>query len=326
MFTLPDRFTVRAPTIDDLAGVVDLINRCTRARAGVADYSESYLRRSWEEDGRDLSTDNWLVVTAEGRLVAYADISEYDPYDVNEFEYYVDPGLVGRGIEEFLIATAERRVRASIAKAPDGARVALETFAWASDEDEQRRLAGLGYAPNRVWHRMQIDMGDEPPPPPEWPTGIELRAFVPGEEDVVHAAWEDAQRDEWGHPTLTDAQFRYYFVESEPDFDPTLWFLAVDNDTGEMAGYVLGRWERPGEPDCGQIRYVGVRRHYRRRGVATALLRHAFREYHRRGKRKVGLAVDAESPTGADRLYERAGMRAVQSRVIFEKVLREVGS
>jgi mycothiol synthase len=53
-----------------------------------------------------------------------------------------------------------------------------------------------------------------------------------------------------------------------------------------------------------------------------ALLQHALRQFHERGGRHVGLGVDAESPTGATRLYERAGMRVVEETVIFKKELR----
>ncbi len=40
------------------------------------------------------------------------------------------------------------------------------------------------------------------------------------------------------------------------------------------------------------------------RGLAMALLQHAFAATHTIGKRSVSLAVDASSPTGAVRLYE----------------------
>ena len=67
---------------------------------------------------------------------------------------------------------------------------------------------------------------------------------------------------------------------------------------------------------------VGVRRPWRKRGLGLALLRHAFAEYHRHGVRKVGLSVDAESSTGAPRLYGRAGMRVKESYIIHLKELR----
>ncbi|MGH9173491.1 MAG: GNAT family N-acetyltransferase, partial [Vicinamibacterales bacterium] len=123
--------------------------------------------------------------------------------------------------------------------------------------------------------------------------------------------------------SLTPVEFRMYLVEEEENFDPTLWFLAIDDSTGEIAGYTLNRLERPGEPQTAHTRYVAVRRPYRRRGIGQALLLHTFREFFKRGKRRAGLAVDSTSLTGADRLYERAGMHASHQSIIFMKVMRE---
>jgi mycothiol synthase len=53
-----------------------------------------------------------------------------------------------------------------------------------------------------------------------------------------------------------------------------------------------------------------------------ALLLHAFGEFYRRGVRTVGLGVDAQSLTGATRLYERAGMSVIAQFERYEKELR----
>jgi GNAT superfamily N-acetyltransferase len=67
---------------------------------------------------------------------------------------------------------------------------------------------------------------------------------------------------------------------------------------------------------------LGVRRPWRKRGLGLALLYHAFGELRRRGCARVGLGVDGQSLTGATRLYEKAGMRAVTRSITFEKELR----
>ena len=67
---------------------------------------------------------------------------------------------------------------------------------------------------------------------------------------------------------------------------------------------------------------LGVRGPWRKRGIGLALLRHAFGEFYRRGKRKAGLGVDAENLTGALRLYKNAGMHVHQAFNIFEKEIR----
>jgi ribosomal protein S18 acetylase RimI-like enzyme len=72
----------------------------------------------------------------------------------------------------------------------------------------------------------------------------------------------------------------------------------------------------------GWVDNVAVRRPWRRRGVAEAMLREVFRRFAARGITPVNLGVDAMSSTGATRLYEKAGMRVVREFVFFEKELR----
>ena len=67
---------------------------------------------------------------------------------------------------------------------------------------------------------------------------------------------------------------------------------------------------------------LGVRRPWRRRGIALALLHHAFGELYRRGKHRVVLGVDSQSLTGALRLYERAGMHVQLQYDNYELELR----
>jgi len=66
------------------------------------------------------------------------------------------------------------------------------------------------------------------------------------------------------------------------------------------------------EPDLGWIWDLAVLSAWRHKGVGMALLQHAFNEFYRRGKHTIGLDVNAENPTGATRLYHRAGMHVAQ--------------
>jgi ribosomal protein S18 acetylase RimI-like enzyme len=93
-------------------------------------------------------------------------------------------------------------------------------------------------------------------------------------------------------------------------------------DGDEVAGIAICDPSAPGQPEYGWVATLGVRRAWRGRGIARSLLATAFAEYRRRGKRGVSLGVDAESPTGANRLYERVGMRPVTNTVVYAKELR----
>ncbi|HIE55100.1 MAG TPA: GNAT family N-acetyltransferase [Chromatiaceae bacterium] len=70
------------------------------------------------------------------------------------------------------------------------------------------------------------------------------------------------------------------------------------------------------------MKILGVTRPYRQRGLGLALLQHSFRQLYQRGQKGVSLGVDADSLTGATRLYEKAGMTVHRRYLEFSKLLR----
>ncbi len=111
-----------------------------------------------------------------------------------------------------------------------------------------------------------------------------------------------------------------HHFSADDSYDPSLWFLAAAGD--EIVGICLCRGYGPEERDAGFISSLGVKRPWRRQGIALALLQHAFGEYYRRGIYKVDLGVDAESLTGATELYLKAGMFVLRQYDMYEKELR----
>jgi mycothiol synthase len=315
---LPTGYTARPPVMDEAAIVTELENERWRRDTGADGTILARTLMWWHESTRDMSIDNIVVISPSGEIVAYADFSPDDAFTKCWFEWAVSTQHRGLGIEEYLYEWVIERTRQHAQSAPTATELILEATIMEPDVEEQERVRRAGFEQTRVWHRMQIEMQAQPPEP-TWPEGISVRTARADEIDAVHEAWEDAQSDEWGFTSLTDEEFRYYFAEKEEGLDLTLWFLAIDDASGQIVGYVISRWERPGEPEIGQIRYVAVRAPFRRKGIARALLLHAFGEFYRRGKRAVNLSVDATSLTGADRLYTSVGMRAVQTTLTFER-------
>ena len=170
---------------------------------------------------------------------------------------------------------------------------------------------------------MRINM-DTPPTEPEWPAGITLRIFNPETDmEQVYRAVDESFRDHYGHvdvPFEEGLERFKHFMTSYEGFDPSLWFLAMDGD--EIAGICLCRNHAYDNHDVGYINTLGVLRNWRKRGIGLALLRHSFAELYRRGRRMAGLGVDAQSLTGALRLYESAGMHVHQAFDRFEREIR----
>lgn len=309
----PRGFTVRPPTFDDLQSVVDLTVICDTDNLGFSRYSVGNMRRNWLLPGVDLERDMWLVFALGGQLVAYAKLIHLDlpRLFVNPF---VHPDYVHTDLYAYLLERAEAGARELIALAPAGARVTLNTFCFARNQALPRMIEQAGYGYVRSSWRMDIDM-EEPPPAPEWPAGIDLRPFTLEMARAVYAADEEAFSDHWGHMPSPFEVFEQWFLKS-PGYDPTLWFIPFANE--QIIGSALCEYRG----ELGWVGSLSIRRPWRRKGVALALLQHAFGEFYRRGTRKVGLDVDAQSLTGATRLYEKAGMHVVYQENQYQKELR----
>jgi mycothiol synthase len=307
----PKGFSTRVPTHEDAADVVALISACQLADTSEADMSVEELVDDWH--GLDLAEEAVVVDAPDGRIAGYADVLNRAFVTVSVYGY-VHPHFRGRGVGTLLVAWGERWARDHMPQAPRNARVVVQHYVNATNKGARQLLKSAGYAPVRGVYVMETEL-DEAPPPPGWPAGISVRTFVPGRyERVVYEAVEDAFREVWGRPRNT---FERFLQETEKEsFDPSLWFLALDG--GEISGVALCKIVG----DKGWVDIVGVRRPWRKRGLGLALLHQAFAEYHRRGVRKVGLSVDAESLTYAPRLYRRAGMRVRERYVIHLKELR----
>jgi len=259
--------------------------------------------RSWL-DHAALDADDVRVLEFDGDVVGYVDLLR------SEELANVDPN--GPGHEDALLDWAEARAR-------DGGAEQTRVHVSEHNASLADALRARGYESVRTSFEMAIDLYDEQPAEPDWPDGIDVRAYRhPEDEQATYEAQEEAFRDAWDYRPTPIEQWREFQLHGR-GFDPDLWFLAWDGD--ELAGVCLAFPERVGETDLGWVSILGVRRPWRRRGLGEALLRRAFRDLHARGLRRVGLGVDAESPTGATRLYERAGMRVVVRSETWSKRL-----
>jgi ribosomal protein S18 acetylase RimI-like enzyme len=167
----------------------------------------------------------------------------------------------------------------------------------------------------------------EAPALPKLPEGFSIRSMnYPQDFKAAVMARTDAFRDHWGFVEESEetilGDWKHY-LEGDKLFDPSLYYLAIDDASGEIAGLVWGRMEEHGEPENAYVSQVGVPMKYRKKGLAEALLLHCFGEFWRRGKAIITLYVDASSLTGATRLYEKVGMRPDRTWARYEKVIRD---
>jgi mycothiol synthase len=299
----PDAFSVRRATLDDAPAIDELITVADVAVQGWSESSVPELLGWWRM--MDLEHSSWVLhdgdtVAAYGAGFAHGDTFELDGF--------VHPGYRGRGLGAWLLARAEERAR-------ELEKPKLYTFSLAADTRAHRLFEQCGMRDLRRYYRMAIALAEEPPPP-EWPDGLRVGTFEPADAKAFHDALVEAFADEWNFVHMPFDEWREMRLVKDPDFDPTLWFIVRDGD--EIAAVMRNEPDRSG---AGFVGAIGVRKPWRKRGIALALLQHAFAEFYRRGKRRVALGVDAENPTGATRLYERAGMQVAFEVVTYGKEL-----
>ena len=322
--SLPKGFTVRGANMDDIEPAMALFNRWSRSVIGRDEFASSqFIRNEWMTPGVDPAEDIRLVFAPNGELAAYIEAWTTGNPPVHPAIWArVSPEYEDMGISTWMMGWAEQRALQALERVPAGLRFAPHVDTYRQAEKATKLFDDFGYRRIRSTYYMLIEM-EAPVPEAEFPKGIVLRTFDP-ETDVeaVYRAQKDSFSDHFGYVEEPFEEglkrFKHHWLRE--DYDPSLLFLAMDGD--EIAGSNLCRPHSYYDSEIGWVGSIGVRRQWRKRGIGLALLRHSFNEFYRRGKRKVGLGVDAQNLTGALRLYENAGMRVAQAVDRFEKELR----
>jgi mycothiol synthase len=323
----PQSYTLRQATRDDAQAIADLINACSIERTGSALITVQHIYGQMQTPGFDLETDSVVTVGPEERLLGYAVMQDMAPHTMLFALVDVHPQYEGQGVGSHLCQWVEERGHRSTPLAPAGERVVLVQKRANRNETARRLLMGHGYRVVRHNYRMIVEL-DEPPPLPDAPDGIAIRPFVRDQE--AHTLVETLREvfcDSWGYvdrPFEEEYQRWMHILDRDADNDPApFWFVALDGP--EIAGFCLGNRKEGANEDTAWIHVVGVRPNWRRRGLALALLRTAFGALYEQGSRRIGLEVDTQNPTGATRLYEKAGMQVERHYDFFERELRPSG-
>src|SRR6266540_2882605 len=257
---LPEGFTARGATMNDLESAMAMFNRWSNSVIGQDEITDAEaIGIEWKSPGFDPAEDIRLIFASNGDMAGYIEVWTTMKPPVHPWMWgRVDPNYEDKGVGTWMLQWAEGRAMRALNEVP----------------------AELRFAPRVGTYR---------------------------EAEKPKKSFEEGLK-RWR-----------YFWEKE-GFDPTLLFIAMDGD--EIAGINLCLPRSFEDPDLGWVGTLGVRREWRKRGIGLALLRHSFNEFYRRGKRKVGLGVDAQNLTGALHLYEGAGMHVHQAFDQYEKELR----
>ena len=315
---LPPAWTVRVPTLDDLPALVQLRGHDRVEYTGSSSVDREQIESevagpaSWtrrqllavDPDGRPRA---WIIVhdRAAGRtmVMLYVDRTVDEAADV-----------AGE-----LYAWAEEQAR-EIALLREITETRLDASPFAKDTVQQTWLADAGYTRRRSWPQMTRPVDpEEAISLPEPREGVTIRRVeshdnglpVASDLQLVHEMLEASFEDHFNSYRESFSEFLQRLRE-DPGHRWDHWWLAfVEGDEGQplAAGAVVSTVlpENAAGHEGSYIDYIGVHRHARGRGIAKSLLYTVIADAARRGRDRVGLEVDADSPTGADGLYSSMG-------------------
>jgi mycothiol synthase len=194
-------------------------------------------------------------------------------------------------------------------------------------EQQQQHQAALfaaaGYGIVRYYNEMHRPLNQELPDAILDP-GLELVTFGPALHEPVRLAHNAAFRDHWGSEPRDEEAWG--FVVNDPQARPDLSAVVLERSTGTVAGYQLATHDAEAAVTRGfregYTELLGVRREFRGRGIAQALLADAMRRFAAAGMEVASLDVDSENPTGALALYIKMGYAAVNRSMAWDKELQ----
>ena len=323
--TLPDGLSAHPPLMEDIPAVNELFNITSRRILGVDKFRIEDTISEWELPDFNPETHTMAVWDSAHNPLGYIEYWDLiQPRVVMNCWMRIHPDYEQTSIGAFLLDWAEQRARQRLPTVSEELRVVLRGGVPVMLPAMQSDFRLAGFQPVRRFWTMVIDL-DQAPPEAQFPQGITVRSMQPSEERAAIQALRDSFKDHWGHvETPFEDEFArwQHFIKNDPDFDPNLWFFAMDGN--QIAGFSYCREHANSDPDMGWIGQLGVLRSWRKQGLGLALLYYSFGEFFRRGKKRAGLGVDASSLTGATRLYEKGGMWPDEKRTMdfYEKELR----
>lgn len=288
-------------------------------------HSLSELGESFSATAADAARRSVVGRDAGGTAVAYG-WNQPTESDIDPRRVYltggVHPGWRSRGIGRALFAWQQRNARAWYrgSHTPEMGPLRMITYL---DEKltAQRRLYERAGLEAVRWYADMVLSFENGVPAHAAPPGIRIVPFSHKHSDAVRQAHNEAFADHWGSQSVD--RIRWDEQLNRTASRPQWSWVALDAATSEVAGYAMSSvyeqdWVAQGFSD-GWTDRLGVRRAWRGRGVAKALLTASMHAFSEAGLSAAGLGVDSDNPSGAFHLYEGLGYVATDTMVMYAR-------
>lgn len=278
-------------TEDEINGVLQLMADAEAVDAMKALNEAALLRLR-----RPHSTTQHILVSEGEDLLGYAQLESGTEWSAGQL--VVSPDHRRRGIGTLLL---ERLIMESSSP--------LRVWAMGDTAAARALAASAGMVPRRELLIMERQLDDDVPEP-LIPPGVQIRTFVPGQDEqewlrVNAAAFAD-------HPeqALVDGDDLADRM-AESWFDPNGFFVATINDT--MVGF---HWTKQHQDQLGEVYVLGIGPSAAGGGLGKALLLTGLRSLQERGSTRVELYVEADNRAAVE-LYLSYGFATVSRDVMY---------
>lgn len=305
----------------DYAIVADVMNMCREADGSQTivtheEIANRFIHLEYFVPAKDL-----IFAEIDGRPIGYTRLLVRQ-LDDGKWVYTnigsVLPQWRRRGIGRALHHYGERRLREKAVELGLGGVCVFQSVALKTESGRHALLQQEGYRAVRYSYEMERSLA-EPIPDLPLPVGIEVHPMRPDQYEQLRHAMNEAFHDHWGWSAMTEQDFQSW--RKNRNFQPALWQVGWAGD--EIAATVLNfidaesnaRFQRR----RGWTETICVRRPWRQRGLAKALIARSMRLLKEQGMTEAALNVDTQNPTGALQLYEHMGYRAVRELTTYQK-------
>lgn len=265
-----------------------------------------------------------LIAEVDGQMVAYSRVTWYTVENPRREQIYQSFGFMRpewrrKGLGRAMLHFNQALLRRIASEHPQDQPRFFESFAVTTELEAVSLLVSEGYEAVRHGYEMvRPNLEDIPDLP--LPEGLEVRPVLPEHYHLIYEASMEAFRDHWGYSD--DAEPYETFI-TQPHFNPALWQVAWEGD--QVAGMVLNFIDEGANQEYhrkrGYTENIAVRRPWRKHGLARALIARSLRLLKEIGMEDAGLGVDTQNTSGALRLYEAMGFRAVKQSSTYRKAM-----
>jgi len=185
-------------------------------------------------------------------------------------------------------------------------------------------LTARGFTIDRYEFAMELRLSGREAGKSEIPDGFTLLTY----DDSLSEEFRETHNtafvsDHPGSTIQTVESWPHVVGTGTASFEQELSFGLRDAETGTLAGYLFSRYYKATTEATGQrelyLNYIGTRREYRGRGVASTLINAAVDGAAARGFDSASLHVYADNPSGALGVYQRAGFTVRHKLNIFKR-------